>query len=432
MRRSKLTLRILLVAVAACLLCCPVAQAKKGGNGGGGGGGKGGGEPSYTLTDLLGFPDNGYQSQGILMTNRDEDGNLLVCGDSRLYPEPGMGAVFHPALWRVALDGSFPDSDPQDLGLPTWSRGARVWGLSELGVVATSTSGARYQDPDDTYWDGEKYVARWIFVAYLDVPGWGYLPLPTPEERPNLPYGVRYRNSGINDMNDNHVVIGDYQTLLQVDPDGTKVWDSVAAMWRLDIETGEISMPISLGAFAPRAINKYDVMAGNYLGWPAIAWFEDGALEIRQLDSSDEFRGADVEALNDHPIDDARLTIVGLSRADETGDFTAPDRGFAWRPFDAANRTTILGTLGGQGSVALDVNGSGQIVGWSDTKRNGHQAFIYSGGVMSNLNSMVDVGSNTLQWAKAINDDGDITGFMRIPRPISEQRGFLLRPIEQN
>ena len=33
MNPSKLTLRILLVAVAACLLCCTVALAKKGGGG---------------------------------------------------------------------------------------------------------------------------------------------------------------------------------------------------------------------------------------------------------------------------------------------------------------------------------------------------------------------------------------------------------------
>ena len=39
---------------------------------------------------------------------------------------------------------------------------------------------------------------------------------------------------------------------------------------------------------------------------------------------------------------------------------------------------------------------------------------------------------STLEWAYGINDDGDIVGFMHIPRPISEQRGFLLRRNDTN
>ena len=50
---------------------------------------------------------------------------------------------------------------------------------------------------------------------------------------------------------------------------------------------------------------------------------------------------------------------------------------------------------------------------------------------MSNLNSMADVGTKArLKFALAINDDGDIVGFMDVPI-VSEQRGFLLRPIQQ-
>ena len=42
MKRSKLTRRILLVAIAACLICCATTEAERGGKGGGGGGGGGG------------------------------------------------------------------------------------------------------------------------------------------------------------------------------------------------------------------------------------------------------------------------------------------------------------------------------------------------------------------------------------------------------
>ncbi len=127
--------------------------------------------------------------------------------------------------------------------------------------------------------------------------------------------------------------------------------------------------------------------------------------------------------------------MVGTSIRDVTGDITAPDRAFAWRPSDAGNPTTILGTLGGRDSVALAVNTQGEIVGWSDTGTiNGQQAFIFKDGQMSNLNSMADVGkrksAKNLKFATGINDDGDIVGFMDVPI-VSEQRGFLLRLIQQ-
>lgn len=203
------------------------------------------------------------------------------------------------------------------------------------------------------------------------------------------------------------------------------------ALWQLNPDNGSVSDPTSLGQFNPRDINNFGVMAGEYEGFPAIAWLDGETLEIDQLDSSPRFWGADTNALNDYPIGDDRLTVVGQSFRNETGDHLAYDsrRGFAWRPFDAANPSTVLGTLGGRESEAMDVNRSGQIVGWSNTKNQGNQAFIYKDGEMLNLNTLVDAGNNKLNWAFGINDDGDIVGFMRIPRPVSESRGFLLHSI---
>jgi probable HAF family extracellular repeat protein len=97
---------------------------------------------------------------------------------------------------------------------------------------------------------------------------------------------------------------------------------------------------------------------------------------------------------------------------------------------NAARPTTVLGTLGGSYSTALDVNRAEQIVGYSSGKRGGQFAFVYANGTMTNLNAITAVGDRNLQFAYGINDDGDIVGFMQIPRPVSEQHGFLLRPIE--
>ena len=92
----------------------------------------------------------------------------------------------------------------------------------------------------------------------------------------------------------------------------------------------------------------------------------------------------------------------------------------------------MLGTLGGTYSTAFDVNSAGQIVGYSYTSRSSvPKAFVLANGTMTNLNSITNVGSRILQHANAINDNGDIVGFMQVPirRNNHEQRGFLLRPI---
>jgi probable HAF family extracellular repeat protein len=397
MRTSRRVL--LLTLTIACLTCLNLSEAKKpdkpGGGGGGGGSGQSNDPPVYELIDLLGFDngDLGYQSSAKFITNRDENGDILIYGTSYVRYDDAPWE-YHPALWNVDLDGYF--QEPADLGIPSFSLEAAPKGINRWGVGVGGTTRAAEKDEE----------GNWVFPSWVDVPGLPYQELPT--------FGGR--TSEVTGINDAGVIVGNL---------------SGGVYWRLNPDSS-ISNPVSLGDFRPQDINNHGVMAGNHQGWPAIAWFDDGSLEIRQLDTSLEFLGARVTALNDWPVHDPRLTVVGESFRDETGDFHAPDRGFVWRPFDENDPTAILGTLGGLESYALDVNAGGYVVGWSDTKRQGQQAFIYKNGIMLNLNSLTDVGPNTLQWAQGINDDGDIVGFMRVPRPVSEQRGFLLRLIESN
>ncbi len=79
---------------------------------------KGGRSPTpefrFDLVDLLGFPDRGYQSSADFINEPDStSGRRLVLGLSRRYPVADGPAVFYPALWNVASDGSFSSTDPE-------------------------------------------------------------------------------------------------------------------------------------------------------------------------------------------------------------------------------------------------------------------------------------------------------------------------------
>lgn len=263
---------------------------------------------------------------------------------------------------------------------------------------------------------------NWIFPSYVHVPG-----LPSPYQE--LP-GSANRNTFPNGINDAGTIIGTLDVATPVDPRYPLGIKSEGAVWEVNLDL-TVSEPLTLGDFYPSDINRYGVMAGTIDGYPAIGWLVGATLNLKRIDPTPRFLGADVAALNDYPIDDPRLAVVGTSYSNEAGQYDAADsqRGVVWRPYNAASPTTVLGTLGGNYSTALDVNRAEQIVGYSSGKRGGQFAFVHAHGTMTNLNAITAVGDRNLQYAYAINDDGDIVGFMHIPRPISEQRGFLLRPI---
>lgn len=76
---------------------------------------------------------------------------------------------------------------------------------------------------------------------------------------------------------------------------------------------------------------------------------------------------------------------------------------------DSLGVVSDLGTLGGLNSTGLGVNALGQVVGWSQRANGTQTAFLYSNGVMSDINAMLtQSGSWVIQSALAINESGII------------------------
>jgi probable HAF family extracellular repeat protein len=72
-----------------------------------------------------------------------------------------------------------------------------------------------------------------------------------------------------------------------------------------------------------------------------------------------------------------------------------------------------LGTLGGRFSMANGINDSGEVIGISDTAKIGFagtDAFLYSGGSMYNLNSLIGNADSAVWLTSAIeiNNQGQI------------------------
>jgi probable HAF family extracellular repeat protein len=91
-----------------------------------------------------------------------------------------------------------------------------------------------------------------------------------------------------------------------------------------------------------------------------------------------------------------------------------------------------LGTLGGTTSQSQGyaVNDSGQVVGISGIASGTAHAFLYSGGQMLDLSSLIAPGSGfTLQEAFGISDTGYITGLGLTAN--GQFHAFLLTPVPE-
>jgi probable HAF family extracellular repeat protein len=82
-----------------------------------------------------------------------------------------------------------------------------------------------------------------------------------------------------------------------------------------------------------------------------------------------------------------------------------------------------LGTLGGDYSAAFAVNNSGQIVGESSVASGEARAFLFSGGVMQNLEALGGSFGGNYSTASAVNNLGHVVGYAL--NSVGDARAFL-------
>lgn len=128
-------------------------------------------------------------------------------------------------------------------------------------------------------------------------------------------------------------------------------------------------------------------------------------------------------------------SAVAMNASGQVVGQSALTNGIAWHAFRTAGNAAInpatddLGTLGtGTSSQASAIDDFGQAVGWSSTSGDtftSYHAFLYTGGVMFDLNSLISPGfGDILFLATGINNAGQITA-----TDAGLQRILLLDPI---
>jgi probable HAF family extracellular repeat protein len=146
----------------------------------------------------------------------------------------------------------------------------------------------------------------------------------------------------------------------------------------------------------------------------AVTWTPAGA--IVDLDTLGGWNSEAVAvSSNDHVVGWSETTLAVGTPIPAGG----PVHAFVWTPADGM---MDLGTLGGANSVAVAVNGAGQVVGWSDTTFESDppvHAFSWT-----RTGGMVDLGTlgGTTSVAVAVNAVGQVVGTSLLPN--GRERAF--------
>jgi probable HAF family extracellular repeat protein len=234
---------------------------------------------------------------------------------------------------------------------------------------------------------------------------------------PALGGSGRYSYSELNAINNNRLMVGDSTTGVVDDNTGPRrafVFNAVNGQIR---ELGSLGGPT--GASNARGINDANLIVGESStpsGTHAVRFETNGAITDLGTLGGEGSSAADINENGD---------IVGDAQNAEG----------SWRAFllPAGGHMIDLGTLAGKESRAGRINNKGQVVGSSTTANGQQHAFLYSDGQMMDLGTL-----GTTSQALGINDDGVVVGtsvlesglpeaFVRYPGGAMRDLGSIVR-----
>lgn len=330
MKRLHHLLCAAIVAVAAVLLAASTSALA--------------GKPAPPPTYRYGYTSLGqvayynYDSKSYGITEPDADGvRLIVGGGNWSRPSPDYATA-----WEATPDGVLSANV-----LPGSRRGPAA--VNDAGMIA--------------YWGYSQSQAN--YVGMVDVPGVG-----------TVEFYNWFRPTAVNNLGQ---VVGSMNgdgLLITVNSDGTYRFEDAEALW----------------GFVPYAINDWGEMAGEGENGAAIAWFENGVLQVQDLGLASR----------------SQSLCAGINNFGEVVG-TWAGKPFLWQPSTGITWLTPTATNPG---AALDINDRGQVVGWSYDSNGYSYAFLWENGKLSDLNALSGVGTKSFRLgsADAINEAGQIVG----------------------
>jgi len=183
----------------------------------------------------------------------------------------------------------------------------------------------------------------------------------------------------------------------------TMLWDNNVGTNLGTLRGGEISEGRGINS-SGTIVGASTSITGQFANRAATSW--NGTTETALGCSSTDSNSSIANDINDTGI------VVGYERFLDPIPNTNPTRfGNQYRAkFWDGSSCTILGSLGGIGSMANAVNANNQIVGYATTASRSMHATMWDGGSVIDLNELVSIQGWVLQTAWDINDNGWIVG----------------------
>jgi probable HAF family extracellular repeat protein len=153
--------------------------------------------------------------------------------------------------------------------------------------------------------------------------------------------------------------------------------------------SGKLLWSAPYGSASAQALNNSGAVAGYFAGSNGYSSAFSYIGGVFKNLGSGFSQGSQAYSINDNG------DVVGLANGNPT--------------WFAASGAINLGSLGGSGGYAKDINDTLQIVGASRTSSGAYHGFLYDGNTMLDLNSLIAPGSGwTITEAVGINDSGMI------------------------